>query len=124
VNIKTMCVVLLMVFVIGCGYGSKYNPPMSNGGSTPNIKTLMPNSATHSTPGFLLTINGSGFTSGSVVYWNMVVHNPMSVMTNQITVQISASDIATAGTIKVYVRSSGGVYGNGVNSNTVTFTVM
>src|SRR5690349_15100981 len=87
--------------VVGCGYCSKYNPPMSNGGSAPNIKTLMPNSATHGTPGLLLTINGSGFTSGSVVYWNMVVHNPMSVMTNQITVQISASDIATAGMIKV-----------------------
>jgi len=42
---------------------------------------------------------------------------------NQITVQISASDIATAGMIPVYVHSSGGIYGNGVNSNTVTFTV-
>jgi hypothetical protein len=44
-------------------------------------------------------------------------------MTNQITVQISASDIATAGMIPVHVHSSGGIDGNGVNSNTVTFTV-
>jgi hypothetical protein len=45
------------------------------------------------------------------------------LLTNQITVQISASDIATAGMIPVHVHSSGGIDGNGVNSNTVTFTV-
>ncbi len=86
------------------------------------LRCRMPPSATAG-QGFLLTINGSGFTSGSVVYWNTVVHNSASIMTNQITVQISASDIATAGMIPVYVHSSGGIYGNGVNSNTVTFTV-
>jgi hypothetical protein len=38
----------------------------------------------------------------------------MSITAKQITVQISASDIATAGMVPVYVRSTGGIYGNGL----------
>src|SRR5437899_971435 len=65
----------------------------------------MPPSATAG-QGFLLTINGSGFTSGSVVYWNTVVHNSASIMTNQITVQISASQFIAFYTLLVGILTS------------------
>jgi hypothetical protein len=117
------CLVLLTVFAIGCGYGSKYNAPMSNGGSAPNIQTLMPNSATAGGMAFTLTVNGSGFSSSSGVVWNGVAHSTTFVTSNRLTAQISASDIATAGMIPVKLHATGGIYGNGVAANTVNFTV-
>jgi hypothetical protein len=67
--------------------------------------------------GFVLTINGTGFGTSSQVYWNGISHNSTYVTANQLTAMITASDIAQAGTIPVYVHS------NGVNSNTVSFTI-
>jgi len=87
------------------------------GGGSSSISQLVPNSATAGDPAFTLTVNGSGFTSSSVVYWNAATRPTTFVTANQLTAQISASDIATAGTIPVYVRS------NGQNSNTVNFMV-
>jgi hypothetical protein len=69
----------------------------------------VPNSATSGGPALTLTVNGSGFGSDAVVYWNASVR--------QVTAAISAADIAMKGTVPVYVRT------NGQNSNTMNFTV-
>jgi hypothetical protein len=84
---------------------------------------LVPNTATHGDPAFTLTVNGTGFTAGSVVYWNGKTRSTTLVMANQLTASISAADIASAATVPVYVRTAGGIYGGGTNSNTVNFTV-
>lgn len=118
---KIASVLLLTLFVLGCG---GYSSNTSMGGSTPpHIDALVPNSATAGSPAFTLTVNGSGFTSSSVVYWSAATRPTMFATAKQVTAQISAADVATAGTVSVYVRTSGGVYGGGVNSNTVNFTV-
>lgn len=118
---KISCVLLLALFITGCGgYGT--NTSMG-GGAAPHIDALVPNNATAGDPAFTLTVNGSGFTSSSIVYWNAATRPTTSAMANQLTAQISASDIATAGTVQVYVRTSGGIYGGGTNSNVVNFTV-
>ncbi len=93
------------------------------GGGSSSISALVPNNATAGDPAFTLTVNGSGFTSSSIVYWNAATRPTTFAMANQLTAQISASDIATAGTVQVYVRTSGGIYGGGTNSNVVNFTV-
>ena len=120
---KISCVLLLSLFIIGCGgYGN--NNSMSSGGTAAShIDALVPNTATAGSAAFMLTVNGSGFTSSSVVYWNGATRSTMFATAQQVSAQISASDIATAGTAQVYVRTSGGIYGGGTNYNTVNFTV-
>jgi len=121
---KITSVLLFTLLVLGCGgYGSNNNNTGGGGTAATHIDALVPNTATAGDPAFTLTINGSGFTGNSVVYWNAATRATTFVTANQVTAAISAADIATAGTIQVYVRTSGGAYGGGVNSNTVTFTV-
>lgn len=120
---KLFCIVLLTAFVLGCGgYGSSNNPGMGGGGAS-SISQLVPNMSTHGDPAFTLTVNGTGFTSSSVVYWNGQTRPTTFVMANQLTAQISAADVANPATVPVHVRTSGGIYGGGTNSNTMNFTV-
>ena len=120
---SVLLLTLFTLFVLGCGgYGS--NTSMGGGGTAAShIDALVPNTATAGSAAFTLTVNGSGFTGNSAVYWNTTGRATTFVTAKQLTAAISAADIATAGTIQVYVRTSGGAYGGGVNSNTVNFTV-
>ncbi len=104
-NIKTVFLVLLTVFAIGCGYGSKYNPMTGTG--APTIQAL------------------AGFVSSSVVYWGTPATPRTTTFVmggNQLMAQITAADIANPATIPVYVLTTGGAYGGGVKSNTMDFT--
>jgi len=56
VNIKTVFLVLLTVFAIGC-YGSKYNPMTGTG--APTIQALVPSSVPAGRPAFTLTVKGN-----------------------------------------------------------------
>ena len=123
-------IVLLALFALGCGgYGSgsgSGSGAMAAG--TPSIAApLVPNTATAGSAGFTLTVNGSGFVGASVIYWNATAHTTQFMTSGQLTTPISATEIATAGTIPVYVRNPGGtgIYMNqtGQNSNIVNFTV-
>jgi peptidoglycan/LPS O-acetylase OafA/YrhL len=120
---KVICVLLVTLFALGCGYSS-HSGTMS---MTPAIAQLMPNTATAYAAGFTLTVNGSNFASGAVVYWNGTTRATMFVTGSQVTAAITAADIAAAGTIPVYVRNPGatGIYMNqgSQNSNTMNFTV-
>ena len=120
---KFLLVLVLTAAAIGCGgYGSSYNS-MTGGGAAPKITSLSPSSVTNGHATFTLTITGTGFTAGSVVYWAMSPIASSSTgytSTTQLTATISASMVAnpTASPgIPVYVHTSAG------NSNTVYFMV-
>jgi hypothetical protein len=66
---------------------------------------LMPASTTPGGQGFVLTVNGTGFVSGSVVNWNGDPRTTTFVNNSQLTAAIMTSDIATAGTASVTVSS-------------------
>ena len=83
----------------------------------------MPGSTASGSAGFTLTVNGTGFATSSVVYFNGTAHNTTFATSKQITADIPAADVANPGTVPVFVRNSGGQYGGGVNSNTMNFTV-
>ena len=116
---KLMLVLMVTVSTIGCGYSSRgYNSMMpTTGNGAPTISQLSPNTTMAGNPGFMLTINGTGFAMGSVVYWNTAAHSANIISANQLTVAISAGDIANAGTVSVYVRS------NNQNPNSMNFMV-
>ena len=116
-NPTSIVVVLLLAIGLGCGYS---RPAAA---VPPGITSLAPASTTAGGPAFALAVNGSSFSANSVVYWNTTPRTTTLVNSGQVTAAISATDIATAGTAMVYVRTSGGAYGGGTNSNIVNFTV-
>jgi hypothetical protein len=123
-------VVLLTVFILGCGgYGSGSGSGSGTmAAGAPAISApLVPNTAPAGSAGFTLPVNGSGFVNQSVIYWNSMPKTTTFVTSGQLTAPVASSDIATAGSIPVYVRNPGGtgIYMNqmGQNSNTVNFTV-
>lgn len=115
-KLNTLAPLLVLTLAIGCGYGSKYNGNMMGGGAL-SVSQLAPNNVIAGSGSFTLTVDGSGFTSNSVIYWNMVPHNARMVSSTRLTTTITDNDIANPGTIPVYVRT------NNQNSNTVSFTV-
>ena len=81
-------------------------------GQVPQINNpLSPASAVPGGPAFTLTVNGTGFSSSSVVYWNGSPRTTTFVGSTQLTAAILTSDVATPGTASVTV-SNGGVASN------------
>lgn len=111
-----------------CGGGSYGggNPPSPSPGGTPSISSISPTSATAGGAGFTLTVNGSNFTSGATLGW-LNPDNPGTfgrattyVSTTQLTVQISAADIAIPSpSVQVSVLPAVGV----TPSNNVMFAI-
>ncbi len=81
---------------------------------------LVPTTAAPGSPGFTLTVNGTGFVSGSVVNWNGSPRTTAFVTTSQLTASISATDVAVASTATITVKSP--TPGGGV-SNPVVFPI-
>src|SRR6266852_6751742 len=81
---------------------------------------LVPTTVVPGSAAFTLTVNGTGFVSGSVVNWNGSARATTFVSNSQLSASILASDIATASTASVTVVNSNP--GGGV-SNVVFFSV-
>src|SRR5262245_2397171 len=64
---------------------------------------LVPDAVAPGGAGFTLTVNGTGFVSGSVVNWNGSARASTFVSSSQLTASILASDIAIATTASVTV---------------------
>jgi trimeric autotransporter adhesin len=98
----------------GCGYGS-HN--YMNGNGMPTITQLTPASTPVGGQAFALMVEGTGFGTDSVVYWGTTTRATTYGTAAQVTANIAAADIMSAGTVQVYVRSGG------ANSNAMTFTI-
>src|SRR5258708_7079107 len=104
----------------GRGGGSRipFNSPVNN--PVPAITTLSPSSATAGAAAQTLTITGTNFVSTSTVTYNGVGHTATFVSSTQLTISLSTTDQATAGTYPVVVTN---LSPGGGASNPVTFTV-
>src|SRR5712691_1011257 len=106
------CLLWLVLFGIlvglsGCGAGSMIAPPSQV--STPSMSSISPTSATAGGAAFTLTVRGSDFISGA----DVIRTNPGNpgfiggfatvVSASQLTLQISAADIAIPGSVQVKV---------------------
>ena len=67
------------------------------------LTSISPPSATAGGGAFTLTINGQGFTSSTAAYINGAFRTPTFVSSTQITVAMTATDIATPGAFQVAV---------------------
>lgn len=86
----------------------------------PSISSLSPSSLPAGSPAQTLTINGSGFVSDSSVTFNGNTKASTFVNANQLTIQLSSTDLSTAGTFPVTVTNP--APGGGIS--TATFSVM
>src|SRR5215472_2371541 len=103
----------------GCG-GSHASSPAFTPTPTPppTITSLSPRSAIAGGPGFTLTVNGINFLNASVVVWNRVGLPTTFVSSTQLTASVRPGDIASAGTVSVFVSNN-----NGAGSSSVSFEI-
>lgn len=66
---------------------------------------LIPTTVAPGSAGFMLTVNGTGFVSGSVVNWNGSPRTTTFVSSSQLTSSVSSSDVAAVSTASVSVTS-------------------
>jgi hypothetical protein len=124
-----VAVLFLTLLAVGCGYGSNYNSTTGTMAVAPAITTISPSSTTAGGPDFTMTVNGSNFSGSPTVYMNGTLQTTTVVSSSQLTVPVSASMIANAATIPVYVQTTTQTVYNGstsnstLKSNSVTFTV-
>src|SRR4051812_14870245 len=97
---------VLMAALSGCGGGyglTNNNPPDNN--PVPSVTSLSPTSAVTGAGAQTLTIDGSGFISSSSVSFNGTAHTASFVSSSVLTISLSASDQANAGTFAVTVTN-------------------
>jgi hypothetical protein len=108
-----------MAGAVGPGLFTLTNDPIPN--PVPSTSGLTPNQATAGDPGFVLTIDGTNFVGGAVVTWQGQADlTPATNTGTQITVNVPASYLASAGAFNVGVTNP--APGGGA-SNPQTFTV-
>jgi hypothetical protein len=103
------------VFSVPAAPGSQ---PPSN--PVPVLGSLSPASAVAGGAGLLLTVNGSGFVTSSVVLWDGAPRTTAFVSATQLRAVITAADLASARTVSVSVGTPSP---GGGTSRTVSFTV-
>jgi hypothetical protein len=83
-----------------------------------HLQSLAPSSVSKGASDFQLTLNGGGFTEGSVVKWNRSALQTTFVASTVLTASVPAAKVATSGTASITVTNPsprGGI------SNTVLF---
>ncbi|MFN0111065.1 MAG: IPT/TIG domain-containing protein, partial [Blastocatellia bacterium] len=92
---------------------------------SPRITALNPNTANAGGPGFVLTVTGVSFVSASVVMWNGASRPTTVLSATQVTAQIPASDILSAGSASVTVFTPPNALGiGGGTSNALPFNIV
>ncbi len=98
--IRKAAIVIALVFVSIVSHST----PLLAANPVPVInQPLVPGTAAPGGGAFTLTVNGTGFISGSTVYWNGSSRTTTFVSGSQLTAAINAADIAVAATASVTV---------------------
>lgn len=120
-------ILLVTTFALLCsgcgsagGSSTPASPPAPTNNPVPSITSLSPNSAVVGSSGQTVTISGTGFLSSSTATYNGVGHTVTFVNSTELTIDLAASDLATAGPYAVVVTNPSP---GGGNSNSVNFAV-
>ena len=87
------------------GGGTSTTTTFTVNNPTPSVSRLLPSSIAAGSTGFALTVNGTGFVSGSSVRWNGSSRTTTFVSSTQLFATITAADVATVGIPQVTVTS-------------------
>jgi Tol biopolymer transport system component len=86
------------------GYSS-YALQLGANNPAPALSQLNPSSIAAESPGFTLSVTGTGFQAGATVVWNGVSLAAASVSTTQLSVSVPAALLHTLGLVPVSVRN-------------------
>ena len=105
----TIAALALPLMNCGGGGGSSSTPVVPQNPS-PSISALVPANAPAGSRPLTLTVNGSGFITGSVIQWSGAARATTYVSSLQLTTTLNPSDLSTAGTaaVSVFNPSPGG----------------
>ena len=112
----------LLMAMTGCGGGGGGSTPVTppNNNPAPTVSSISPTSATAGAAAGTLTINGTNFLSTSTVTYNNVAHTATFVSATELTIPLTTSDQATAGTYPVVATNPAP---GGGSSTAANFTV-
>ncbi len=101
-----------------------YVPPAPASNASPFLSLINPSSVVAGGAGFTLAVSGSNFVGNSVVNFNGVARQTTFSAATELSISVSAGDIATAGAVTLTVTNplSGG--GGGGTSNPLTLTIL
>jgi hypothetical protein len=91
------------------------------GNPVPTLTALSPDNKTAGGPGFTLTVSGANFVTGAAVLWNDSPRVTVFVSSTQLTAEITAFDLANAGTAQVTVSNP--APGGGPSATGLPFTI-
>ena len=103
---KTLSTVLLAVltaFTMACGNSSQTTAMAA--GMMPAIAAIAPSAMNSGGPAFMMTVNGSNFSTNATIHWNGMAQTTIFVSANQLTAMISAADIASPATVPITVTN-------------------
>jgi hypothetical protein len=129
-TLSTVLLAALCAFTLACGYSSKATTP-ATAGAMPSIAELAPDNTNSGGAGFVLTVNGSNFSTKATINWNGTAQTTSYVSASQVTATISSTDIAAPATVPITVTNPAtggtGIYGSGgtlaETSSPMNFTV-
>lgn len=119
----SLLTLITAIFLTACGGGggSSSNPtPTAPDNPNPTVTSVTPSSAVAGGAAITVTVNGTGFISGSTVQWNQSNRATTFVSATQLQAAITAADLAAAGTAQVTVVN--GAPGGGTSAATA-FTI-
>jgi IPT/TIG domain/Bacterial pre-peptidase C-terminal domain len=116
-RLRLALVMGLALALAACGGGGTSS---STPNPVPRLDSISPSSTTAGGGLFTLTANGANFISGSVIRWGGASRTTTFLSSTQLTAAVTASDIATSGTIQVTVFNP---FPGGGTSGSRTFTI-
>ncbi len=102
-DLASAAILKLSVFTTTPGGGTSIELNFTVGNPAPTLTSLNPATATAGGAAFTLTVNGTGFVAGTVVKFNAADRAATIVNGTQLTLAITAGDIANAGSVKLSV---------------------
>ena len=127
-TLQAVLLTALIASTLACGYGSRSSTP-AQPGIVPASTQLAPANTASGGPAFMLTVNGSNFSTSAQVNWNGTTRTTVHMSASQLIGMITVADIAAPATAKVTVTNPGtpgGIYGGGTQPETsapMDFTV-
>jgi hypothetical protein len=109
----------LLIRVQGLTQPVTFSLAGTGGNPAPTISSLSPSTAYLNSAGFTLTVNGSGFVSSALVYWDNTALTTSYISSTQLTAQVPASYLTTTNSDWIYVTNP-----NAGSSGTVYFYVV
>jgi hypothetical protein len=83
----------------------------------PSLQQLAPSAVPVNSTPFFMTVTGTNFAPGAIVFWNETPQGTRFVNSKELLVSITDVDLSQFGVAQVFVRSGG------LTSNTVGFNV-